>query len=78
MPSAWRRLAAAGDLGERRAMFALADLDAIPIARVPHRPLVRRCWELRGHLTIYDAAAWRNRLPPVASLIAPPMILGYG
>ena len=54
--SAWRRLAAAGDLDERRAAFARADLRALPMDRVPHTSLIDRCWELRANLTIYDAA----------------------
>jgi predicted nucleic acid-binding protein len=54
--SAWRRLAAAGDLDDRRASLALTDLDALRLERVPHRPLLARCWELRENLTIYDAA----------------------
>ena len=54
--SAWRRLAAAGHLDERRANLALADLDSLRLERVAHRPLVSRCWELRGNLTVYDAA----------------------
>lgn len=54
--SAWRRLAAAGHLDERRAAFARADLRALPMRRVPHSPLLQRCWELRANLTTYDAA----------------------
>jgi len=54
--SAWRRLAAAGHLDDRRVQLALEDLRALRLARVPHRPLVSRCWELRENLTIYDAA----------------------
>jgi predicted nucleic acid-binding protein len=50
--SVWRRTL----LDERRAMLALADLDDIPLARAPHRPLLARCWELRHNLTPYDAA----------------------
>jgi len=53
--SAWRRLAAAGRLDERRAAFARADLRALRIQRVPHAPLLERSWELRGNLTSYDA-----------------------
>lgn len=53
--SAWRRLAAAGDLDERRAQLALEDLRALRMERVPHRPLLPRCWELRDKLTAYDA-----------------------
>jgi predicted nucleic acid-binding protein len=54
--SAWRRLVAAGHLDERRATLALADLGALRLERVPHRPLMDRCWELRNNLTVYDAA----------------------
>ena len=54
--SAWRRLAAAGALDERRAGLAMVDLGALRIDRVPHRPLLARCWELRSNLTVYDAA----------------------
>lgn len=54
--SAWRRLAAAGRLDERRAALARIDLGALPIRRVPHGPLLDRCWELRSNLTVYDAA----------------------
>jgi predicted nucleic acid-binding protein len=46
----------AGALDARRAGFALADLAALPLQRVPHRPLLSRCWELRDNLTSYDAA----------------------
>ena len=54
--SAWRRLAAAGRLDERRAEFARVDLRSLPLQRVPHSPLMERCWELRANLTVYDAA----------------------
>lgn len=54
--SAWRRLAAAGHLDERRAAFARDDLRSLPIVRVPHGALLDRCWELRANLTAYDAA----------------------
>ena len=53
--SAWRRLAAAGQLDERRAAFARADLQALPVRRVDHGPLVERCWDLRATMTSYDA-----------------------
>ncbi len=46
----------AGRLDDRRAGLALTDLRALPMRRVSHRRLVRRCWELRGNLTAYDAA----------------------
>ena len=54
--SAWRRLAAAGDLDDRRAALAFDDLRALRLERVPHARLLPRCWELRHNLTIYDAA----------------------
>lgn len=53
--SAWRRLAAAGDVDERRVALAMEDLRSIRLDRVPHVPLVGRCWELRQDLTVYDA-----------------------
>jgi predicted nucleic acid-binding protein len=54
--SVWRRAARAGRLEGRRARQALGDLAALPIARIPHQPLMRRVWELRDNLTPYDAA----------------------
>lgn len=54
--SAWRRLAAAGDLDERRVGLAMDDLGSLRLDRVPHTPLLGRCWELRQNLTVYDAA----------------------
>jgi predicted nucleic acid-binding protein len=54
--SAWRRLAAAGRMDERRIELALADLRALRLERVGHGPLLGRCWELRTNLTIYDGA----------------------
>ncbi len=54
--SAWRRLAAAGRLEERRAALARADLRELPLRRVQHGPLLDRCWELRSSLTAYDAS----------------------
>ncbi|MEO1064492.1 MAG: type II toxin-antitoxin system VapC family toxin [Actinomycetota bacterium] len=54
--SAWRRLLAQGELDERRATLALDDLRSLPLRRMPHRPLLDRCWELRKNVTPYDAA----------------------
>ena len=51
-----RRQHAAGALDARRAEFAFADLAQLPLRRASHRPLLRRCWELRENLTVYDAA----------------------
>lgn len=54
--SAWRRLAAAGHIAPRRATLAMADLQSLRLERISHRPLLARCWELRGNLSVYDAA----------------------
>lgn len=53
--SAWRRQAAAGQLGRRRALLALTDLGDLRVRRVSQRPLLARCWELRENVTAYDA-----------------------
>ena len=53
--SAFRRLCAAGKLSAERAEAAIIDLDALRVRRVPHRPLLARCWELRDNVTVYDA-----------------------
>jgi predicted nucleic acid-binding protein len=54
--SALRRQVTAGELTADRAAGALDDLAALPLSRAPHAPLLRRCWELRSNLTVYDAA----------------------
>jgi len=54
--SAWRRLSAAGNLDDRRALLARADLADLRVERVSHLPLLDRCWDLRHNLTAYDAA----------------------
>ena len=54
--SVLRRQQAVGQLDLRRAHLALDDLLDLPIGRVPHAPLLLRCWELRDNLTVYDAA----------------------
>jgi predicted nucleic acid-binding protein len=54
--SVLRRQLRLGTLDARRAGLALDDLAALPARRVPHRPLLARCWELRDKLTVYDAA----------------------
>lgn len=53
--SAWRKLAAARQLDDRRVELALADLAALRLGRAPHGPLLPRCWDLRGNLSVYDA-----------------------
>jgi predicted nucleic acid-binding protein len=54
--SVLRRQLQAGRLDTRRARLAVADLVELPLRRVPHRPLLARCWDLRENLTPYDAA----------------------
>jgi predicted nucleic acid-binding protein len=54
--SVLRRQVAFGALPARRAELALTDLDALPLQRVQHRFLLRRCWQLRDNFSIYDAA----------------------
>jgi predicted nucleic acid-binding protein len=54
--SAWRRLAAAGAIDDRRATLAIEDLRSLRVERVSHVELLERCWELRSNLTVYDAA----------------------
>ena len=46
----------AGQLEARRADLALVDLLDLPMRRVSHRQLLKRCWDLRQNLTQYDAA----------------------
>jgi predicted nucleic acid-binding protein len=52
----WRRAAATGALGERRIALALADLAELPLHRVGHDLLLRRCWDLQSRLAAADAA----------------------
>jgi predicted nucleic acid-binding protein len=54
--SVWRRLVSRGGLDDRRARLAMMDLQALRLERVPHGPLLARCWELRKNLAIYDSA----------------------
>lgn len=54
--SVLRRLSRTGELARDRAGQAVDDLVVLPLRRAPHRPLLPRCWELRHHLTAYDAA----------------------
>ncbi|MBA2437334.1 MAG: type II toxin-antitoxin system VapC family toxin, partial [Acidimicrobiia bacterium] len=42
--------------GLDRVDAALADLESLRLERVPHRRMLRRCWELRDNVTVYDAA----------------------
>jgi len=51
-----RKAVLAGDLEQRRADYALADLADLDLERVSHRPLLSRIWELHRNVTPYDAA----------------------
>lgn len=51
-----RRLARSGRIDDPRAAQAFDDLDAMPIIRYDHLPLLRRVWSLRSNVTAYDAA----------------------
>jgi predicted nucleic acid-binding protein len=51
-----RRRVLRGGVDGRPAVRALEDLAELPMQRAPHTPLLRRCWELRENLTIYEAA----------------------
>jgi predicted nucleic acid-binding protein len=54
--SVWRRALRAGRLERDRSERALEDLAIMRLARMPHRPLMPRIWELRHNLSPYDAA----------------------
>jgi len=54
--SALRSLERRGELSEPLARLALQHLAALPIVRLPHAPLIERCWQLRQNLTVYAAA----------------------
>ena len=54
--SALRRMCARGQITTERAGQAVVDLSDLRLDRVPHRPLLWRCWELRENLTTHDAA----------------------
>jgi predicted nucleic acid-binding protein len=54
--SVLRRQLRQGQLDDRRAAQALSDLACLPLQRASHLSLLDRCWELRGNLTVYDAA----------------------
>lgn len=49
-------LARAGTLDRRRAREAVADFATMSLRRMPHLALIRRMWELRDNVSIYDAA----------------------
>ena len=51
-----RGLVLGGKLSVDRGRIAIQALESFPIARISHRGLLERMWELRGNLTAYDAA----------------------
>ncbi|MDE0606562.1 MAG: type II toxin-antitoxin system VapC family toxin [Acidimicrobiaceae bacterium] len=53
--SALRGLLRRNEIPEPVARGALRYLAHLPIRRIPHEPLLQRCWELRDNLTVYDA-----------------------
>jgi len=55
--SVLRRYVAAGLTTAQRGEEAMADLIDLPLRSASHRPLLRRCWELRHNLTSYVALA---------------------
>ncbi len=54
--NALRKLSMRGRVTPRRATEAVADLAHLRLVRYPHEPLRARMWDLRAHLTAYDAA----------------------
>lgn len=54
--SVLRRQVRSAGMPPARAERALSSLADLPMRRAPHRPLLRRCWELRQAVTAYDAA----------------------
>ncbi|MBB5954229.1 putative nucleic acid-binding protein [Saccharothrix tamanrassetensis] len=53
--SVLRRLESMHALSGDEATAALAKVRAAPIDRVPHRPLIKRAWSLRGSIHAADA-----------------------
>ena len=51
-----RRLCALREIPEMQGRFAVEDLEALAARRYPHAPLLPRIWQLRAHLSAYDAA----------------------
>ncbi len=50
-----RRYTLRGELSNKDAESALNDLADMPITRYPHGPFLKRAFELRDNVTIYDA-----------------------
>jgi predicted nucleic acid-binding protein len=73
LASVLRGLTRAKKLTARRARNAMDDLIDLPLERAQHRPLLRRCWELRENLTTYDAA-----YVALAELLSIPLVTADG
>jgi predicted nucleic acid-binding protein len=54
--SALRRHALVHNLSEKRGSELLEDLASMKLNRYPHTALLRRTWELKGDVTVQDAA----------------------
>lgn len=54
--SVLRRLVLSGQLDRERAGRAVHDLRDMPLQRVRHTVLLKRCWELRDAVSFYDAS----------------------
>ena len=50
-----RRYSRSGELGPKRGREALEDLADLPLTRYSHDVFLPRIWELRHHVTAYDA-----------------------
>jgi predicted nucleic acid-binding protein len=50
-----RRYVRSGEIDAGKAESALDDLCDLSLVRYPHAPLLRRCFELRNNVTMYDA-----------------------
>jgi predicted nucleic acid-binding protein len=44
-----------GTLARERGATALKDLESMKMTHYPHTPLLRRIWDLRENVTVYDA-----------------------
>jgi predicted nucleic acid-binding protein len=53
--SVLRRLERSGQLTAERAQQAVDDLEQAPLRRFPTQPLIAPAWELRKHVSTYDA-----------------------
>jgi predicted nucleic acid-binding protein len=64
-----RRKERSGEIDASAAALAHADLLALPVKLWPYSLLAERAWQLRKHVTVYDAA-----YVALAELIAAPLV----